>query len=131
MSLVVSGLYISICALLLVVLTFRVIKLRRKHKIGVGTNDNRELLLATRVHGNYLENAPIILLLLAVAEANGLAAVYLHCFGTVLVVARLSHAIGLTQGDGGYHIGRFWGTLMTWAVLVGLCIVNISQFIMA
>lgn len=131
MSLVISGLYISICALLAMALTFRVIKLRRKHKIGVGTGENRELLLANRVHGNYLENAPIVLLLLAVAEVNGLSGIYLHCFGALFVVARLLHAIGLTQGNGGYHLGRFWGTLMTWAVLVGLAGVNVINFIMA
>jgi len=63
-----------------------------------------------------------------VAEAGGLAHFYLHCFGTVWIVARLLHAIGLTQGKGGYHLGRFWGVLLTWLVTISLALVNLVHF---
>ncbi|ABZ78567.1 conserved hypothetical protein [Shewanella halifaxensis HAW-EB4] len=120
MPLAISGLYISLTALLTVVLAFRVIKLRRTHKIGIGSAGNESLELAQRVHANLLENAPIALLLFVTAEMNGAKAELLYLFGTVWIVARLLHAIGLTQGQGGYHFGRFWGVLLTWGGHTGL-----------
>ncbi|MCL1147536.1 MAPEG family protein [Shewanella marinintestina] len=130
MSLAISGLYISLTALLIVTLTYRVIKLRRTHKIGIGNAGNESLTLAQRVHANLLENAPIALLLLLVAETNGTHHLVLHVFGCIWLVARVLHAVGLTQGKGGYHIGRFWGMLLTWAVIIGLALVNLFSFIM-
>ena len=131
MLLAISGLYISLTALLTVLLTYRVIKLRRTHKIGIGTAGNESLTLSQRVHGNLLENAPIALLLLVVAELNGSSSLMLHVFGCVWIIARVLHAIGLTQGKGGYHIGRFWGMILTWSVIVGLALVNLFAYVMS
>ncbi|GIU21678.1 MAPEG family protein [Shewanella sp. MBTL60-007] len=129
MPLLISGLYLSLSALLMVILTYRVIRLRRIHKIGIGSEGNSALILAQRVHANFLENAPITMLLLVVAEGNGISAAVLHLFGTLWIVSRLMHAIGLTQGRGGYHFGRFWGVLMTWAVIIGLVATNLFAFV--
>ncbi|QFU24741.1 MAPEG family protein [Shewanella eurypsychrophilus] len=130
MSVVISGLYISITAILVVALAMRVVKLRRKHKIGIGDADNRELQLATRVHANLVENAPIAMVLLIVAELNGLSAVFLHVLGVTWVIGRFLHAVGLTKGRGGYHLGRFWGGLLSWLTILILAIFNISRFIL-
>ncbi|MGS0825577.1 MAPEG family protein [Shewanella sp. 0m-8] len=129
MPLAISALFISLTALLTIALSFRVIKLRRRHKIGLGSAGNESLELAQRVHANLLENAPITLLLFVVAEMNGTGALLLYVFGTVWIVARLLHAIGLTQGRGGYHFGRFWGILLTWAVMLALVLANLLTFI--
>ncbi|NRB24458.1 MAPEG family protein [Shewanella sp.] len=128
MSVVISGLYISLTAILMVALAMRVVKLRRKHKIGLGSADNKELQLATRVHANLIENAPIAMALLLVAELNGLSSIYLHLLGMVWIIGRILHAVGLTRGRGGYHLGRFWGGLLTWLVMLILAIANITQF---
>ena len=129
MPLAISGLYISLTALLTVLLTYRVIKLRRIHKIGLGSAGNEALALAQRVHGNLLENTPMAMLLLVVAELNGTNNVVLYVFGSVWIIARLLHAIGLIQGQGGYHFGRFWGVLLSWGVIVGLALVNILAYL--
>lgn len=128
MSVVISGLYISLTAILMVALAMRVVKLRRKHKIGLGSADNKELQLATRVHANLIENAPIAMALLLVAELNGLSSIYLHLLGMVWIIGRILHAVGLTRGRGGYHLGRFWGGLLTWLVMLILAIANVTQF---
>ncbi|MCB2384301.1 MAPEG family protein [Shewanella sp. SR1] len=129
MSLMVTGLYASLTGLLIVALAYRVVKVRKSHKIGLGDGGNNALALANRVHVNLIENAPIVLILMLVAEAGGLPVFYLHCFGTVWIVARLLHAIGLTQGQGGYHFGRFWGVLLTWIVIISLALVNLLHFV--
>ncbi len=130
MSVVISGLYISITAILVVALAMRVVKLRRKHKIGIGSADNKELELAARVHANLIENAPIAMMLLVVAELNGLSTIYLHLLGVTWVLGRILHAVGLTNGRGGYHLGRFWGGLLSWLVILSLAVFNIAHFIL-
>lgn len=128
MPLMVTGLYASLTGLLIVALAYRVVKLRRSQKIGLGDGGNNALVLAGRVHANLIENAPIALILMMFSETGGIAPFYLHCFGTVWIVARLLHAIGLTQGKGGYHFGRFWGVLLTWIVIIALALVNLVHF---
>jgi len=128
MSVAISGLYISITAILVVVFAMRVIKLRRKHQIGLGSSGNEELRLANRVHANLVENAPIAMILLLVAELNHLPALFLHSLGVVWVVGRILHAIGLTQGRGGYHLGRFLGGLLSWLVILLLAGINLGYF---
>lgn len=130
MSVTVSGLYIGLTAIMAIYFSFRVVRLRRGLKIGLGTEGNQELILVNRVHANFIENAPIAMVLLVVAEVNGLAAVYLHMLGTLWLVARMLHAIGLTQGRGGYHFGRFWGVLLTWILILTLSVVNIGYFML-
>lgn len=129
MSLMISGLYVSLTAILAIVFAYRVVRLRRLNKVGIGTGKNPELSIATRVHANLIENAPFAMVLLLISEANALSAIFLHLFGTVWLLARVLHAIGLTQGKGGYHFGRFWGVILTWLVLLGLAIVNIGIFL--
>ena len=129
MSVAISGLYISITAILVVVFAMRVVKLRRKHKIGLGSSGNEELRLANRVHANLVENAPIAMILLLVAELNLLPGQFLHFLGIVWVVGRILHAIGLTQGRGGYHLGRFFGGLLSWLVILTLAGINLGYFL--
>lgn len=130
MSVIISGLYISLTAILVVVFAMRVVKLRRKHKIGIGDADNKDLQLANRVHANLIENAPIAMALLLVAELNELSAMYLHLLGMTWILGRILHAIGLTSGRGGYHFGRFWGGLLSWLVILTLALFNITHFIL-
>lgn len=129
MVLVVTGFYGSLTALLILALTFNVVKMRRRFKIGVGDGGNMQLKIANRAHGNLLENTAIVLLLLATAEANGLGHFWLHSLGLIWIVARVLHAIGLIQGEGGYHFGRASGTLATWLVILVLALVNIGLFL--
>ncbi|GGQ03314.1 MAPEG family protein [Shewanella litoralis] len=129
MTLMISGLYAGLTALLLLGLAYKVVKLRRFNKIGIGDGGNQELSLAIRAHGNLVENAPVVMVLLVLAELNGMPDYLLHIVGTVWIVARLLHAIGLNQGKGGLHFGRFWGVLMTWLVLLSLAVANIGFFL--
>jgi uncharacterized membrane protein YecN with MAPEG domain len=128
MSVIISGLYVSLTAMLAIVLAYRVVRLRRLNKVGIGTGKHPELSIATRVHANLIENAPIAMVLLLISEVNAMPAILLHVCGTVWLVARLLHAIGLTQGKGGYHFGRFWGVILTWLVMLSMAIANIGFF---
>jgi uncharacterized membrane protein YecN with MAPEG domain len=77
-----------------------------------------------RVQANFVEYVPLALLLLALLEMGGLAKTWVWVFGSVLLVGRVLHAIGLS-GSPGTSTGRFYGTLLTWIDLVALAVAGI------
>ncbi|AWF80869.1 MAPEG family protein [Microbulbifer sp. EKSA008] len=121
----ITALYTGLCALLIIYLAFRVVEFRRTKKVGIGTGDDRFNEIRVRVHANAIEYTPIALLLLLAAELGGLPALWLHLFGALFFISRVFHAYGLTKGKGGLHFGRFWGTLISWVVIVVLAVINI------
>jgi len=124
MSLTITAIYASLAGLLLLVLSFRVVRSRRKLSVGLGDGGQESLLRAQRAQANFTEYVPIALILLAVAESQVLTGWLLHTAGAVLLLARLLHAWGLSQSSG-RSFGRYWGTLLTWVVILALSLANI------
>ncbi len=124
MSLTITAIYASLAGLLLLVLSFRVVRWRRKLSVGLGDGGQESLLRAQRAQANFTEYVPIALILLAVAESQVLTGWLLHTAGAVLLLARLLHAWGLSQSSG-RSFGRYWGTLLTWVVILALSLANI------
>ena len=82
-----SAVYLS---LLGVMLSFRVIRIRRKEKIGVGVGGNEELTRAMRAHANLMEYSPFALILIACAEFNGVPLIIAcHLAGQMLPKVQL------------------------------------------
>lgn len=104
--------YIALLAILGLVLTFRVIAIRRSAKIGIGDGDNRELARRIRVHGNFCETAPLLGLVLIMLVLLGAKEWLVHAIGLSGLVGRILHAIGLSQ-SAGTTFGRFAGMLTT------------------
>lgn len=126
MSVRITAIYASVLAILYIVLSFRVAQRRRKFQVGLGTGESRELERAIRIHGNFAEYVPLALLLLVVYETGGATGWAVHAAGAALVIARVLHAIGLTQSSG-RSAGRFIGTVGTWLVILGLALANLVQ----
>lgn len=124
----ITGIYAALSALLLLALSLRIVRLRWKHQVGLGGGGEAELQRAIRVQGNFIEYVPLILLLMATAESQRAAAIFLHVVGVALIVARLLHAQGLSQSPGRTP-GRFIGTSTTWLILAVLSVVNLSSFL--
>ena len=124
MSLTITALYASLAGPLLLFLSFRVVRWRRKLSVGLGDGGQENLLRAQRAQANFIEYVPIALILLAAAESQGLAGWLLHTAGAILMLARLLHAWGLSQSSG-RSFGRYWGTLLTWVVILALSLANI------
>jgi uncharacterized protein len=91
----VTSLYAPLLALLLIVLSNIVSAQRARYRVSIGDGGEAGLLLWIRRHGNLAESLALALLLMALAEARGLPAPWLHGMGVLLVVARLLHVIGL------------------------------------
>lgn len=127
--LVITGLYVSILAILILFLAFKVVKFRRVNRIGVGDNGDNEGLRVIRVHANAVEYVPMMVVLMAVYEINGGSSMVLHTIGVIAVIARILHAFGLSMSEG-KSFGRFHGTLLTWLITLVLSVLNIYHFIL-
>ncbi len=121
----ITTFYACLLAFLLIYLALQVVKLRIKHKSGLG-HDQKSLLVAGRNHANASEYIPIALILLALAELNGVNGLFMHLCGTSLLIARVAHAWGFKAGFGATHTGRYWGTVLTWVSILALCIINLA-----
>ena len=110
MQLHITALYAGVLAILALYLSFRAGSFRGKVGASVlfGDPPNMELVERVRVHQNFLEYVPIILILMGAIELNGGSATFLHSIGIALIVARIAHAIGLKHDNMG-HPGRLIG----------------------
>ena len=117
----ITLLFASLHAVLMLILAVRVVNHRRANKIGLGDGGDKLLARKVRVHANFVEYVPMLLLMLALLELCGLPAAWLWALGAVLLRARILHASGFSRHSG-YSVGRFWGTLLTWVVLVTMAV---------
>jgi uncharacterized protein len=91
-------LFAGLCALLQTALTALVIRQRTQARVSLLDGGDKQLLYRIRAHGNFVETAPMALLLMALLEMNGLAASWIWVFGALLVAGRMLHAYGLLSG---------------------------------
>ena len=129
--LVTSALYIGLCAVIGVLLFANVSRLRIKHKslfddVDRQGNRVRALKDAVRAHGNFIENAPFLLLILAAMELTQMGALYLHIFGIALIFSRVGHAFTVLN-HGPFPL-RATSVLITWALYAVGGVVLIATF---
>ena len=113
----ITALWAGLLGLLMLGLAMQVVRTRVAEKVGFGDGGNPIMLQRIRVHGNFIEYVPMVLVLMLVLELNGTSAGVLHALGGSLFVARLLHAFGLGSSTGTTP-GRFGGTVLTWLVLL-------------
>lgn len=124
----ITALYASLCALLIVKLSLGVIAVRRKHKIGLGDGGNDELQAAIRAQGNATEYIPIILILMFLLENIVVYNWIIHLAGITLLTGRIIHAIGIRNQD---IKKRVLGMKITLYLIIALSILNIVYFALA
>jgi uncharacterized membrane protein YecN with MAPEG domain len=118
---VVSLLFVALHALLLIGLSLSVVLQRRRARVGIGDGGDPLLARRIRVQANFIEYVPMALLLLALLELGGLGQAWVWVFGSVLLLGRVLHAVGLS-GSAGISKGRFHGTLLTWIGVVAMAL---------
>lgn len=91
----VTALYGALVAAIGIVLILRVIAIRARTRVSILHGDDMELAQEIRRHGNFFEHVPLVLILMALVEANGGNHLILHAMGAILVVARIAQPFGL------------------------------------
>lgn len=122
MSIPITLMYASIFALFALVLSFRAGGFRGKTGISVlhGDPPNLELAERVRVHQNFLEYVPMVVIVMGAIELNGGSSMFLYVVGDLLIIARIAHAIGLKHDNMG-HKGRLIGAGGTLLITVVVC----------
>ncbi len=112
----VTALYAAALAAGFIFLSVRVIARRRASGIAIGTQGDKALERAARVHANFAEYVPMALLMLWFVEQAGYPAWIVHALGLVLVFARTVHAIGYSRVNEDFRF-RVVGMMGTFSVL--------------
>ena len=120
----ITALYAGLLGVLMLMLAFRVVAVRRTTSIGLGDGGDALLLSRIRIHGNAAEYVPLALILMLILELNGGSARWLHVLGIALLVGRVAHVQGLSQSTG-TSAGRFVGNILTWSVIMIAAVANI------
>ncbi|MFG1486708.1 MAPEG family protein [Halobacteriovorax sp. RZ-1] len=114
--------YCGVLGLLYVVVTLNVIRNRWKHRVGLGHGKVSDMNKAIRIHGNFSEYIPFILLLTYFAiEKEAISLMGIHILLAALIISRVSHFIGLTK-SAGTSVYRFFGTSIILVSLIGISI---------
>ncbi|MFP1721313.1 MAPEG family protein [Lonsdalea quercina] len=118
----VSTLYVVLGALLLIKLSFDVVKLRMQYRVAYGDGGFYELQTAIRVHGNAVEYIPIGAIMLVLMEMNGALIGMIHFCGILLILGRLFHYYGLRQREFRW---RRYGMMSTYLSLALMVLANL------
>jgi hypothetical protein len=125
---VVTSLYAALAGLMLVVLTVRIIAVRRQLRVSAGDGGNEDLARRVRAHGNFIEFVPLALILMALTEMTGASVIVVHVLGVVLIAGRIAHAVSMATGS---MAARFVGVSATLLVLIGGSLACLAAFIRA
>lgn len=118
----ITALYASLAALLIVRLSLNVIALRRKHQVRLGDGGIDELQAAIRTQGNATEYIPITLLLMLFLEMMDMPYWLLHLAGSAMLIGRVIHSRALKKDD---INKRVLGMKITFYLIISLAVLNI------
>ena len=113
--------YAGLFGLLLFTLSIRVISERLKNQVAIFNDNDYNLGLVIRAHGNFTEYVPMVLILMLVSELSSASNLFLHFIGSTFLISRISHAYGLLfleQKDKKDIRGRKFGMILTFLVLM-------------
>ncbi|MDX3901669.1 MAG: MAPEG family protein [Sphingobium sp.] len=108
------------CALLNFWLATRCVRLRLGQKVLHGDGGNALLGKRIRAHANFVEYAPIILILMGLVEMALGSSLWLWVAALLFVLGRVGHAFGMDSDQPGS--ARRLGILLTWGVMLGLAL---------
>lgn len=118
----ITALYASILASIMIWLAVEVIKQRRRHRVVYADGGVESLQMARAAQSNAMDYIPITLILMALVEFNGVPTWLLHLIGIVFVIGRVMHARGLLKEK---MPGRVNGMKLTFVAIVALIVLNI------
>jgi uncharacterized membrane protein YecN with MAPEG domain len=123
--LLVTSIIAALLTAIFIKLSFLVIGLRRKNKVGLGSGGHEDLERAIRAQGNFAEYVPFGVILLACLELNGAPWWLVAIPGLTLIIGRLIHAIGINTPPPDFS-KRILGMKFTFMTLMALVALNLG-----
>ena len=123
--LLVTSIIASVLTIIFIKLSFAVIGLRRKNKVGLGSGGYDDLERAIRAQGNFAEYVPLGIILIACLELNGAPWCLVAIPGITLIIGRLIHAVGINVPPPDFS-KRILGMRITFGTLITLVFLNLG-----
>jgi uncharacterized membrane protein YecN with MAPEG domain len=101
----------------------RIVRIRTSEKIIHGDGGNALLMRRMRAQANFIENAPLTLILIGLIEATGKGGHWLAYVGAVYLLARVAHGFGM-DAEGG-NATRGIGMMGSLLIQVSLAVVGV------
>ncbi len=121
--LLITSIIAAVLTIIFIKLSFAVIGLRRKNKVGLGNGGNEDLERAIRAQGNFAEYVPFGIILIACLELNGAPWWLVVIPGITLIIGRLIHAKGINTPPPDFS-KRVLGMKFTFYTLITLVVLN-------
>ncbi|MBU3576586.1 MAPEG family protein [Polynucleobacter sp. UK-Kesae-W10] len=122
--LLVTSIIAALLTAIFIKLSFAVIRLRRKNKVGLGSGGYEDLERAIRAQGNFAEYVPLGIILIACLELNGAPWWLVAIPGLALIAGRLIHARGMRAPPPDFS-KRVLGMQLTFGTLASLAALNL------
>ena len=113
----ITGLYVGVLAIMMALLVVNIVRKRFKNRVGLGDGGVDELQQAIRIHGNFTEMVPMILIIMVLFEVLKFSPFLIHVFGVVLILSRVLHFMGVSKTPYSSK-GRAGGTMLALLLLV-------------
>lgn len=126
MTFAITAQYAVALTVIMLVMNILVTFARLRTPISLGDSGNDALLVANRRLMNFVENVPMTLILMGLAEAGGAGSAVLHTIGAALIVFRLIHPFGLSV-DTPKRPARIIGSVGTKLVQIALSVILVMQ----
>jgi len=120
----VTPLYAGLLALWFLVLSARVVGIRRR--LPFGDAGDVSIVRVLRAQANFAEYVPLALLMMGFLEVGRQSIYLLHALGIVLLVARILHGFALSFAWQPRN-ARVAGTVLTFGVIVVEALLCIAQ----
>ncbi|RCW21661.1 hypothetical protein DET53_10747 [Vibrio parahaemolyticus] len=117
----ITALYASILAILIIWLAVQVIKQRRLNQVAYADGGVEALQIARSAQSNATEYIPITLILMALLEFNSAYPTWIHLTGIIFVIGRIIHARGILKEDLKRGVR---GMQVTFLVILSLVVLN-------
>ncbi|GAJ76165.1 glutathione S-transferase-related protein [Vibrio sp. JCM 18905] len=119
----ITALYASILAILIIWLAVQVIKQRRLNQVAYADGGVEALQIARSAQSNATEYIPpITLILMALLEFNSAYPTWIHLTGIIFVIGRIIHARGILKEDLKRRVRG--GMQVTFLVILSLVVLN-------
>lgn len=105
-------------------LSLRIGMIRTSRKISIGDGGDMDLIARMRAQANFIENTPIVLVLIAAVELARTGNPFLLGAAAIYSLGRVAHGIGMDGGRLGFL--RAVGTLITMLTQLGLGVWAVS-----